>query len=78
MSSSQGMENTLPEFCVRTGHELRQRDRQETAFTGWLRPLVLAFFGKAMERGFLDCGLGLKKAAESGSREAADHEKENS
>jgi hypothetical protein len=37
----------------------------EDCFTGWLRPVVLAVFGKAMERGFTDCGLGLKKATES-------------
>ena len=37
----------------------------EDRFTGGLRPLVLALFGRAMERGFLDCGLGLKKAAEN-------------
>jgi hypothetical protein len=37
----------------------------EDRFTGWLRPLVLGLFGAAMERGFTDCGLGLKKAAES-------------
>lgn len=37
----------------------------EDCFTGWLRPLVLALFGRAMERGFRDCGLGLKQAAES-------------
>jgi hypothetical protein len=37
----------------------------EDCFTGWLRPLVLALFGRAMQRGFADCGLGLKKAAES-------------
>ena len=37
----------------------------EDCFTGCLRPLVVALFGKAMQRGFTDCGLGLKKAAES-------------
>ncbi len=37
----------------------------EDRFTGWLRPLVLALFGRAMQRGFADCALGLKKAAES-------------
>ncbi len=45
--------------------ENRTHYRTEDCFTGWLRPLVLALFGKAMERGFLDCGLGLKKAAEN-------------
>lgn len=43
----------------------------EDCFTGWLRPLVLGLFGQAMERGFRDCGLGLKKAAEAGEREPA-------
>lgn len=37
----------------------------EDCFTGWLRPLVLGLFGRSMQRGFRDCGLGLKKAAES-------------
>lgn len=37
----------------------------EDCFTGWLRPVVLALFGGSMQRGFLDCGLGLKRAAES-------------
>jgi hypothetical protein len=37
----------------------------EDRFTGWLRPLVLGLFGKAMQRGFRDCGLGLKQAAEA-------------
>ena len=37
----------------------------EDCFTGWLRPVVLGLFGASMQRGFLDCGLGLKKAAES-------------
>jgi hypothetical protein len=45
--------------------ENRTHYMTEDCFTGWLRPLVLALFGKAMKRGFLDCGLGLKKAAES-------------
>ena len=43
----------------------RTRYISEDTFTGWLRPLVLALFGRAMERGFTDCGLGLKKEAES-------------
>jgi hypothetical protein len=38
----------------------------EDCFTGWLRPVVLGLFGRSMERGFHDCGVGLKKAAESG------------
>jgi hypothetical protein len=37
----------------------------EDCFTGLLRPLVLGLFGQAMQRGFSDCALGLKKAAES-------------
>jgi uncharacterized protein YndB with AHSA1/START domain len=37
----------------------------ENRFTGWLCPLVLALFGRAMQRGFADCALGLRKAAES-------------
>ncbi len=37
----------------------------EDCFSGLLRPLVLGLFGRAMERGFSDCALGLKKAAES-------------
>lgn len=37
----------------------------EDGFRGWLAPLVLALYGRAMERGFGDCALGLKKAAES-------------
>ncbi len=39
----------------------------EDCFTGWLRPLVLGLFGHSMQRGFLDCGLGLKKASEGGT-----------
>ena len=38
----------------------------EDRFRGALRPLVLGLLGSAMERGFLDCALGLKKAAEIG------------
>jgi hypothetical protein len=45
--------------------EDRTRYRTADCFTGWLRPLVLGLFGKAMERGFVDCALGLKKAAEN-------------
>ena len=43
----------------------RTHYKTEDCFTGWLRPLVLGLFGKAMERGFVDCALGLKKAAEN-------------
>ena len=43
----------------------RTRYMTEDTFSGALRPLVLALFGRAMERGFTDCGLGLKKAAEN-------------
>lgn len=46
--------------------ENRTRYMTEDCFTGWLRPIVLGLLGKAMQRGFLSCGLGLKKAAESG------------
>lgn len=46
-------------------HAHRTRYVTEDRFSGWLRPLVLALYGKAMERGFMDCALGLKKAAES-------------
>ncbi len=42
----------------------RTRYISEDTFSGWLRPLVLGLFGRAMERGFTDCGLGLKKEAE--------------
>jgi hypothetical protein len=43
----------------------RTHYRTEDCFSGLLRPLVLALFGRAMERGFGDCAMGLKKAAES-------------
>lgn len=33
--------------------------------SGWLTPLVIRFFGPAMQRGFEDCALALKKRAES-------------
>ncbi len=36
----------------------------EDVFSGLLRPVVLGLFGRAMERGFTDCALGLKSAAE--------------
>jgi hypothetical protein len=45
--------------------EDRTRYMTQDSFTGWLRPLVLGLYGKAMERGFADCAMGLKKAAES-------------
>lgn len=45
--------------------ESRTRYATEDCFTGWLRPLVLALFGRAVQRGFSDCALGLKKASES-------------
>jgi hypothetical protein len=47
----------------------------EDCFTGGLRSVVLGLFGRSMERGFLDCGLGLKKAAEGGLA-GADERKE--
>lgn len=34
------------------------------AISGWLTPLVMRFFGPAMQRGFEDCALALKKRAE--------------
>jgi len=37
----------------------------EDCFGGLLRPLVLGLFGRSMERGFTDCAVGLKKAAEN-------------
>ena len=43
----------------------RTRYVTEDCFTGWLRPLVLGLLGGAMQRGFDDCALALKKAAES-------------
>jgi len=49
--------------------ENRTRYMTEDRFGGWLRSLVVGLFGKAMERGFRDCGLGLKKAAESQAAE---------
>jgi hypothetical protein len=48
----------------------------EDCLTGWLRPVVLRLFGRAMERGFLDCALGLKKAAERGLGEAIERKEE--
>jgi hypothetical protein len=41
----------------------------EDCFTGWLHPVALGLFGRSMERGFHDCGVGLKKAAERGLSE---------
>ena len=48
----------------------------EDCFTGWLRRVVLGLFGRAMERGFLDCSLGLKKAAEAGLARAIERKEE--
>ncbi|MCP4038910.1 MAG: SRPBCC domain-containing protein [bacterium] len=36
--------------------------------SGWLTPIVIRYFGKAMRRGFEDCAIALKKRAESGAR----------
>ncbi len=47
----------------------------EDRFSGWLRSLVVGLFGKAMERGFRDCGLGLKKAAEGQPAERKENTK---
>lgn len=33
--------------------------------SGWLTPLVIRFFGAAMQRGFDDCALALKRRAET-------------
>ncbi len=49
--------------------EHRTHYMTEDCFTGWLRPLVLGLFGRSMQRGFLDCGLGLKEAAENERKE---------
>lgn len=49
----------------------------EDAFGGWLAPLVLALYGRVVERGFGDCALGLKKAAESRDREGAEPGRRN-
>ena len=60
---------------------LTPRDAQRThylsedTFGGWLAPLVLALYGRAVERGFRDCALGLKKAAESQGRQGAGPER---
>ena len=35
------------------------------AIAGWLSPLVIRFFGPAMQRGFEDCARALKKRAEN-------------
>jgi len=45
--------------------EGRTRYVTEDCFSGWLRPLVLGLLGGALQRGFDDCALALKKAAES-------------
>ena len=37
----------------------------EDRFTGLLTPLVMRLFGPAMQRGFADCAVALKKRAES-------------
>jgi hypothetical protein len=37
----------------------------EDRFTGLLTPLVMLLFGPAMQRGFTDCAVALKKRAES-------------
>ncbi len=34
-------------------------------FSGWLTPVVMRFFGPAVQRGFDDCATALKKRAES-------------
>jgi hypothetical protein len=52
--------------------ESRTHYMTEDCFTGWLRPIVLGLFGRAMQRGFRDCGLGLKKAVEGGLGEAGE------
>ena len=54
--------------------ESRTHYMTEDCFTGWLRPIVLGLFGKSMQRGFRDCGLGLKKAAEAGLCEPGEKE----
>ena len=41
----------------------------EDRFNGALAPVVMAIFGRAMQRGFEDCAAGLKKRAESGQLE---------
>jgi hypothetical protein len=37
----------------------------EDRFSGWLTGLVMRLFGDAMQRGFTDCAVALKKRAES-------------
>jgi len=48
----------------------------EDCLKGWLRPIVIRLFGGAMERGFLDCALGLKNAAERGLGEVIERKEE--
>jgi len=43
----------------------RTRYVSEDRFQGLLAPLVLLLFGRAMQRGFSDCAMALKKRAES-------------
>lgn len=45
--------------------ESRTRYICTDAISGWLTPLVIRFFGPAMQRGFEDCALALKKRAET-------------
>ena len=43
----------------------RTRYISTDTISGWLTPIVMHFFGAAMQRGFDDCALSLKKRAES-------------
>lgn len=45
--------------------ERRTRFVNEDVFSGWLEPLVMRFFGAAMQRGFESVATALKKRAES-------------
>jgi hypothetical protein len=49
----------------------RTHYRTEDCFSGWLRPVVLALFGRSMRRGFGDCARALKRRAESANAELA-------
>lgn len=40
--------------------------------SGWLTPIVMRFFGAAMQRGFEDCARALKQRAERPSRHSGD------
>ena len=40
----------------------------ENEIRGWLRALVLRYFGPAMQRGFEDCARALKERAEGGAK----------